>query len=553
MFFVCLKNDKIKGVEELTPKAFENFLSRTLEENLPATGPIKYVMYVRKSTDEKNNQTKSIPEQIAECKEYFKRLGLNYVDIITEKKSAKESGKRKEFERMLKAIQAKVYDGILCWHPDRLARNMKEAGEIIDLIDKNKIKDLKCVSFTFNNDPSGKLLLGITFAMSKEYSDKLSENVKRGNRFSLKEGVYVNKTKDGYYKDKDGRLRPDGEYFDLMRKAIEMRLQGETLDHIALFIKENKEKYRLKSKSKRKLKLYTKQKVSELLQDSVYTGIFLYGKQVVNLLDIYDFKPIVSPDEYMQINKGIKGKNLHKVFVALKKEGVKANLMRGRVFCGECYQSMSSGITLHSKTKRNYFYYRCETEGCPRKNKSERPLVILEYVCDLIKNNFKYTTETWDHYKKETTRVYNEGIEHLTIRLADLKRQKQEAEKKAERIRFRLYDKNENFSKEMRTDISNDYQKELDTIGNLNAQIEETSNLKGEKLTLMSENEFLELMQKLPEFIMQNQNIEILDQILRKMFLNFTVLRKKVIKSTLNQPFDTLFGTKVPISAGERT
>ena len=54
---------------------------------------------------------------------------------------------------------------------------MKEAGEVIDLLDKRVIKDLQFKSFSFSNDTSGKMLLGITFVLSKEYTAKLSAEV----------------------------------------------------------------------------------------------------------------------------------------------------------------------------------------------------------------------------------------------------------------------------------------------------------------------------------------------------------------------------------------
>lgn len=62
---------------------------------------------------------------------------------------------------MLNDLKKGVYDGILAWNPDRLARNMREGGEIIDMIDEEEIKDLKFVTRHFTKDANGKMLLGI--------------------------------------------------------------------------------------------------------------------------------------------------------------------------------------------------------------------------------------------------------------------------------------------------------------------------------------------------------------------------------------------------------
>lgn len=121
---------------------------------------------------------------------------------------------------MLEDIKKGKYEGIIAWHPDRLARNMKEAGEIIDLIDKQIIKELQFVSFTFENSTlQAKMLLGISFVLSKQYSDKLSDDVKRGMRRSTEEGKYLSKAKHGYYRDRNQILRPDGSNFVLLKDA----------------------------------------------------------------------------------------------------------------------------------------------------------------------------------------------------------------------------------------------------------------------------------------------------------------------------------------------
>jgi DNA invertase Pin-like site-specific DNA recombinase len=183
----------------------------------------RYVVYVRKSTDQEEKQVRSLGDQILECKQYAERMGITLrdEDIVQEAESAKEPDIRPKFRKMIKDIQERgKYDGILSWHPDRLARNMKDAGEIIDLLDKGTIKDLKFVSFSFEKSTAGKMLLGIMFVMSKEYSDKLSDDVSRGNKRSIEEGKYINKNKHGYFKDANQHMQPDGENFLLVKQAF---------------------------------------------------------------------------------------------------------------------------------------------------------------------------------------------------------------------------------------------------------------------------------------------------------------------------------------------
>jgi site-specific DNA recombinase len=85
-----------------------------------------------------------------------------------------------EFTKMLEAIRRGDYQGLIAWHPDRLARNMREAGEVIDMLDKLQIKDLLFATASYEDNANGKMMLGITFALSKQYSEHLSESVLRG-------------------------------------------------------------------------------------------------------------------------------------------------------------------------------------------------------------------------------------------------------------------------------------------------------------------------------------------------------------------------------------
>ena len=196
----------------------------------------RYIIYVRKSTDETDKQQRSLADQAIECQEYAKNNNLNVLEVVQEAESAKEPGIRPKFREVLNKIEAGRCDGIIAWHPDRLARNMKDAGEVIDLLDKNIIKNLHFVSFTFQNDTSGKMLLGITFVLSKQYSDHLSDSVSRGNKRSILEGKYINKPKHGYKKDVNQFLRPDGDNFIIIKKAFQMRLEGATLEVIANYL-----------------------------------------------------------------------------------------------------------------------------------------------------------------------------------------------------------------------------------------------------------------------------------------------------------------------------
>src|SRR3989344_3338447 len=131
---------------------------------------MRYVLYARKSSESEERQILSIEAQLAELQEYSAKEKLEIVASFQEARTAKEPGRTK-FAEMLSFLQSGKADGILSWHPDRLARNSIDGGQIVYLLDTGKIKDLKFPTFWFENTPQGKFMLNIAFGQSKYYVD----------------------------------------------------------------------------------------------------------------------------------------------------------------------------------------------------------------------------------------------------------------------------------------------------------------------------------------------------------------------------------------------
>ena len=192
----------------------------------------KFVIYLSKSTDDPKKQVRSINDQRTECLAKAEALGLDVtkIPIIVERLSARKSStpvqkskKRVQFEEMLQGFRTGKYHGLITWSPDRLSRNMKDAGEIIEMVDKEYIQELVFCTYEFENSPNGKMMLGILFATSKQYSDKLSVDVSRGITGNITDGKYNGVTKKGYITE-SGYFMPDEYNWNLLRKAVDMRL-----------------------------------------------------------------------------------------------------------------------------------------------------------------------------------------------------------------------------------------------------------------------------------------------------------------------------------------
>ena len=193
-----------------------------MNENTP-----RYFIYVRKSTGGEERQARSIDDQLAEIRELVGKERLEVVGSFEETQSAMSKG-RPQFGEMLKRIEAGEADGIIAWHPDRLARNAFDGGQVIDLIDQGKIRDLKFCTFWFEPTAQGKLMLNLAFGQSKYYSDSLSVNIRRGQRQKTKEGVWSFKAPVGYLNDPVARtIVPDPAKAPLVKQAFERYATGE--------------------------------------------------------------------------------------------------------------------------------------------------------------------------------------------------------------------------------------------------------------------------------------------------------------------------------------
>src|SRR3989339_371991 len=171
---------------------------------------MKYFLYARKSTEDEDRQVMSIEAQLEELKQYALKENLSIFETLIESKSAKTPG-RPVFNQMIDKIKSSDEPvGLLVWHPDRLARNSIDGGQIIYLIDTGKIVSLKSPTFWFEPTPQGLFMLQVAFGQSKYYSDNLAENVKRGIRQKLRRGEWTGIAPFGYVNNSKTRtIEPD--------------------------------------------------------------------------------------------------------------------------------------------------------------------------------------------------------------------------------------------------------------------------------------------------------------------------------------------------------
>ena len=306
----------------------------------------KYIAYCRKSRDEADKQILSIEAQIAELKEFAKREHLEIVEFVEEAKTAKIPG-REQFAKVLKKIEQGHANGIVAWHPDRLARNSMDGGKIIYLLDTGKLLDLKFPTSWFENTPQGKFMLSIAFGQSKYYVDNLSENVKRGLRQKLRNGVWPAKAPYGYVNNPKTRgIDVDLERSKAIKRAFEMFAEGShTFTDIAKYL----HKFDLKRKNGKPLHV---NEIRQILSNKFYIGIMFYNGEYHD----GNHKCFISKELFQKTQGEMNRRSKH------FKKSYRFPFL-GLVRCSEC----GAAITAEQHTKFykttnhkvTYVYYRC--------------------------------------------------------------------------------------------------------------------------------------------------------------------------------------------------
>ncbi|KKQ44948.1 MAG: hypothetical protein US62_C0020G0001 [Candidatus Woesebacteria bacterium GW2011_GWA1_37_8] len=166
---------------------------------MDSTPEINFCLYARKSSESDERQVMSIDSQLKEMQALAFKENLKITEILQESHSAKDSGQRPMFMKLLNDIREKRFDGILTWAPDRLSRNAGDLGMLVDLMDQGKLTKIRTFSQTFSNNPNEKFLLMILCSQAKLENDQKGINVKRGIRAKCEMGWRPGMPPIGYY------------------------------------------------------------------------------------------------------------------------------------------------------------------------------------------------------------------------------------------------------------------------------------------------------------------------------------------------------------------
>ncbi len=344
---------------------------------------LKYIIYSRKSQENRDRQVLSIESQLSELREFAIRNKLWVVKELQESQTAFKPG-RPVFANMMETLESGLANAVLTWKPDRIARCAVDGGRFIQAMDDGHIQELRTPYEMFRREDN-RMMLYIHFGMSNDYSRQISANVKRGNREKYRRGEFCGRAPLGYLNAKVGDSRNiviDPTKGMLVRKLFEEFATGKY--GVQGIVREASEWGLLSVNSGRLAKsgMYT------ILSCPAYYGVFQHAGE----LHEGRYEPLITKELFDRV-KGVLRDHQK------PRKKVWGHDLVGLVRCAGCGCAITAETKMkhYGKTNRDasYTYYRCTR----RRGRCLEPGVTATEMEDMMKSYLDKVAidrETWE-------------------------------------------------------------------------------------------------------------------------------------------------------------
>ena len=192
---------------------------------------MRAAIYTRISADQ-TGRGLGVARQLSDCEALAERLGWNVSKRFSDNDISAYSGKtRPGFEAMLEAMKDGEVDALLCWHTDRLYRNMKDLERVIEIADANRVEIRTVQGGTLDLSTSaGRMVARILGSVARQESEHSSERRKRANAQKAASGQWTSARRPFGYTTTGEPQEPEA---TAVRNAVRDVLAGKSVRAVA--------------------------------------------------------------------------------------------------------------------------------------------------------------------------------------------------------------------------------------------------------------------------------------------------------------------------------
>ncbi|MFZ2072653.1 MAG: recombinase family protein [Minisyncoccia bacterium] len=422
---------------------------------------LKVANYNRKSSEAEDRQVLSIDSQKYEAQKLKEIHQIADMISYEDSKSAKTPGIRNQYSNMIQDFKCGKRNAIICWKPDRIARNMDEGGEIIDLLQRGIIKAIITPSKIYTpSEPSWSLLL--EFGMANQFSRDLSINVKRGQSKKARMGIPHGLATIGFINDKTEEkgnrkwLIDEDRFFiikEIFKTYLTSNYSGGQMYDLAMRVGLTTPKHKHSGGNP-----ITHSRIYKILKDTIYAGFFHYSGERYELDK--SLPRIITEEEHYKVLRMLSGKNISKTQTHQSTYGsfIKSPYNQSigvdfkcQVIC-ECKHKFSYINKTHCpKCKKEiilvknpkYLEYELYYNVAMKKKKQSVKYISENKITDFLldfANKFTLSPELAKWSRKYVHELHDSEVESNLVVVESQKKRIEDLKKKKEKYRSLLVD-----------------------------------------------------------------------------------------------------------------
>ena len=321
---------------------------------------MRCAIYVRVSTDDQRDNGYSIDSQLRMIKEYCEKNNYDIVDVYND---AGHSGKdlmRPEMQRLLKDIKSHKIDKLIAIKVDRLTRNNYDGFWLLNYCEEHDVKIELILEPYDVSTANGEMIFGMNLVFGQRERKEIGTRTKRAMEEMALEKIHPSKAPYGYIRNSTtGHLEIEPIEAQVVKEIFELCKQGKSTRGIATIMRNNN--------SYLKTGKWTSDRIYKILTNSIYIGIFEYGKYCRKPQDILIVKDYCEPiidEETWKVTRTNLEKNKHPNY------GEHIHLFTGIIKCPDCGKILSSTNSYkNSRTPQAKIYYHvtCKNPNCKSK------------------------------------------------------------------------------------------------------------------------------------------------------------------------------------------